>query len=299
VDVTARHFTYKASIASSLEQGDLLARTPELEAALQSVHRHYVKPDYQHFLVLSQTCDLVQRDGRQTCKAPYVSLAAVRPLHVVLQRELASNQQDTFERRLGACSDSKRQKLVDFMRKLLNNNHGEYFYLEAEPGLGFSDACCAFLRLSVALRAADHYQTLLAARRLALAEVFQAKLGWLVGNLYSRVGTPDWVPDSLTKDAFEDKVSRIVGEVAEWVSESKLKEARKAAREAHLDVETAPTTELRRLLDSASAPRKKQLVIQAVLRVVAAHTSASTARGDTSLARLLEMDPDISSLLKG
>jgi len=37
-----------------------------------------------------------------------------------------------------------------------------------------------------------HYDALIDARRGRLAPDFQAKFGWLVGNLYSRAATPDW-----------------------------------------------------------------------------------------------------------
>jgi hypothetical protein len=50
---------------------------------------------------------------------------------------------------------------------------------------------CVFLRLSVALRI-DHYDVCLSSKVAQLAGVFQAKIGWMVGNIYSRVGTPDF-----------------------------------------------------------------------------------------------------------
>ena len=47
-----------------------------------------------------------------------------------------------------------------------------------------------FLALSVALRI-SHYDACIGAKVAQLDDVFQAKVGWLTGNLYSRVGTPD------------------------------------------------------------------------------------------------------------
>ena len=39
---------------------------------------------------------------------------------------------------------------------------------------------------------AKHYDVLRKARRRGLKDEFRSKLGWLVGNLYSRIGTTDW-----------------------------------------------------------------------------------------------------------
>ena len=49
---------------------------------------------------------------------------------------------------------------------------------------------CVFLALSIAMKA-DHYDTLLSSKVAQLDEIFAAKLGWLVGNQYSRIATPD------------------------------------------------------------------------------------------------------------
>ena len=51
---------------------------------------------------------------------------------------------------------------------------------------------CALLRRPAVLSLVDNYEGLVAARTLTLNEEFRAKLGWLVGNIYSRVATRDW-----------------------------------------------------------------------------------------------------------
>ena len=45
--------------------------------------------------------------------------------------------------------------------------------------------------MSIALKAAAHYDVCLKAKIAQLDHVFAAKVGWLTGNLYSRVATPD------------------------------------------------------------------------------------------------------------
>ena len=51
----------------------------------------------------------------------------------------------------------------------------------------------AYLKVSIALKSELHYDACLDAKRLELSDEFKAKLGWLVGELYSRVGTTDWL----------------------------------------------------------------------------------------------------------
>ncbi len=49
-----------------------------------------------------------------------------------------------------------------------------------------------YLKVSIALKSGEHYDECLKAKKIELADEFKAKLGWLVGNMYSRVGTTDW-----------------------------------------------------------------------------------------------------------
>jgi hypothetical protein len=85
------HFTYNHELSSGeLCQGDVLKRTPELDELLKEVHPHFHrKADYKYFIVLTQSCDLVIRAGGR-CKAPYITIAAVRPVSTILGRQIES-----------------------------------------------------------------------------------------------------------------------------------------------------------------------------------------------------------------
>lgn len=50
----------------------------------------------------------------------------------------------------------------------------------------------AYLKVSIPLKSGEHYDKCLKAKRIELADEFKAKLGWLIGDMYSRVGTTDW-----------------------------------------------------------------------------------------------------------
>ena len=102
------HFTYVDNYKrDDLRQGDLLRITDDLSSVLKKYHPHYLKSDYTYFLVLSQSCDLVRREGRP-CNANYISLAAVRLFDVVIKREVQSIQKEEFEKKAGICRLNKR-----------------------------------------------------------------------------------------------------------------------------------------------------------------------------------------------
>lgn len=196
------HFTYDPLDRTTLSQGDILSRTQGVDALLREVHPHYHRAsDYKFLTILTQSCDLVRRNGR--CATRYLTIAAVRPMSAALKREVETLQYHEVERKLGFCDKSRQEKLVQFMQRLLNNNESRYFYYHREPNHGFDEDCCAFLQLSVAVKSELHYETLLDAKLLQLKEAFQHKLGNLVGSMYSRVGTEDWLPHQCNKDRWE------------------------------------------------------------------------------------------------
>jgi hypothetical protein len=287
------HFTYGPPDLD-LCQGDLLRKTDAVQALLQDVHPHYAKEDYSHLLVLTQSCDLVRRAGE--CGARYVSLAAVRPLSLILERKI-DEFQDPFAKEAGVCAkggsqSSIKRKLQELLGRLLNNNEPEFFYLEPDRDRGLTEPSCAFLQLSIAVRARQHYATLLEARMLALSPVFQAKLGWLVGHMYSRVGTPDWVTPPYTRSQFDKRVDTILGEVTRWVDDDRLELARERRPE------NATREELQKHIQQVAVPKRKDLVLDAVMTVVqrAELVAAEDAEG---FRLLLSNDPVLSSLLRG
>lgn len=186
------HFTYTEDVDSkTLKQGDLLIRTPELVSVLKEFHAYFAKDHYTHFLVLTQSCDLQQRPKT---KSSYITLSAVQPLSNLISRFVEDLPNTTKFQNEIYCSSSNKGKLVDQIRKVLDNTYPGYFFLKAEPERDLKHDSCAFLELSVPIRSDRHYETCTAAKRLELSEEFRAKLGWLVGDLFSRVGTKDYAP---------------------------------------------------------------------------------------------------------
>lgn len=195
------HFTYETPDKTQLFQGDLLNRSPEMDRLLEDNHPiYFAKEDYKFFIILTQSCDLALRNG--TCNTKYINIAPARPLNIVIKNIILKYQYDDVEQKLGFISEKRKQKIYDFMERLFNNNEHDYFFLYREPNLELDDEHCAFLRLSIAVRS-ESYATLVQSKFLQIKEPYRSKLGFLVGNLYSRVATEDWLPKRCTKIRFK------------------------------------------------------------------------------------------------
>ncbi|MCG7931485.1 MAG: hypothetical protein N0E44_15720 [Candidatus Thiodiazotropha lotti] len=183
------HWTYTDfDNSSDLEQGDILFPTKELSGLFEEVHPHFCDSKYLAFLVTTQTCDLVRRKNR--AKANYISIATVRPLSQVSLKLISNTVTPVAP---GRFPKSEKLKAKQLFERIFNQNEQSLglFYLHEDADLSIGEGAVALLRVTIAVKA-EHYDRLLEARVGRLQPAFQAKLGWLLGNLYNRPATPDW-----------------------------------------------------------------------------------------------------------
>lgn len=174
---------------SSLCQGDVISRSQEVEARISEAHQYYASaPDYTHFVVITQSCDLVRRRGN--FNAPYITIAAAKPFKKTIKDFLGGQQKNVDGSSFSYVSASVLGKAKQLIERHINNTEPEFFFLPSSGHPDIPEDLVVFLRLTIALRK-DHYDALATAKIAELADVFQAKLGWLKGNIYSRVATPD------------------------------------------------------------------------------------------------------------
>ncbi|MGI2336830.1 MAG: hypothetical protein ACRKGH_09380 [Dehalogenimonas sp.] len=136
-----------------------------------------------------------------------------------MERYLEGIRYSSTEKTYGICGRSRYNTAADFLNKLLNNNVPEYFYLETEDSLGISEPYVAFLKLPISLKM-ESYDTYLKAKVAQLTQVFRAKLGWLTGNIYSRVATEDWVPTVVDQPLFEERIERTLRDNSFWADDN-------------------------------------------------------------------------------
>lgn len=185
------HFTYNETLdETNLCQGDVLSITDELKSVLEQHHPYFTKDHYKYFIVITQTCDLVRRNKGQ-CNSPYITLAAVRTYDDFITRVSTRFGVKDINGFL-LLEKKNSDAFVQLIERLYNNNESEYFFLAKDSDVGLDESMVAFLKVSFALKSNLHYDKCLAAKRIELSDDFKAKLGWLVGQMYSRVGTKDW-----------------------------------------------------------------------------------------------------------
>lgn len=185
------HFTYKKdSERNSLCQGDLLEITDELRAVLKDVYPYFLNEQYKYFMVLTQSCDLVRRGEK--CKTPYITLAAVRSFDEVFEKLLIKNKCVEDVNGFLLMDNKNWVRAYQLLERIYNNTESDYFFFYKDDLLGLPNSMVASLKVSITLKSELHYEKCLSAKILELSDEFKAKLGWLVGNIYSRVGTTDW-----------------------------------------------------------------------------------------------------------
>lgn len=252
----ASHYIYSDKTdTSNLNQGDVLRRSDELVSLLSEIHPHYASHEsYKYFLVLTQSCDLVRRDGSSNAK--YISLAAVRPIEDALMRE-AKTHQDWWQEPKKVLDSKAFTRMQMFVESLLDNNQAGYFYLHEDSAAGLYGRNCAFLALSIALRA-QHYDLCLRAKIAQLQESFQAKLGWLVGNMYGRVGTSEW-DEHYGDGSVGREANQLLGKTFVRMDADLMRAGLAELKEAKSLEEYAPDEIYEHILHKKIVPKDRQL----------------------------------------
>lgn len=184
------HWTYgDFGAADDLFQGDIISRSNELVGMLRGVFPYFCDERYIGFLVTTQSCDLVRR-GTNPCKAKYISLAVIREVRPLLP-EMLEELCGTGVR--GIYKKESRFVAEQLLVRIINQNEQArgVFYLHPDADAGIATPSVALLRVTFSLRR-QHYDLLMDSRCGRMQGEFANKLGWLSGNLFSRVATPDW-----------------------------------------------------------------------------------------------------------
>jgi hypothetical protein len=208
---------------SVLQQGDLLIKNEKLASTIRTAHPYYADADdYTHFIVLTQSCDLVRRDGKKTPKSRYITVAAVRPFSIVLDRQLPKASLRLIDG-IQVCDVTKERIIKNFLENALHNTVEGFFFIRKKSHPAVNEDVCAFLALSIALRA-EHYDNCLQAKVAQVTDIFAAKIGWAVGNMYSRVGTPDIEEHERDAEAYKKAFyEESLGSKALWLSNVQYK----------------------------------------------------------------------------
>lgn len=256
------HWTYAQVESDDLSQGDILAPTPELRQILDHVHPYFSDEKYMGFMITTQSCDLVRRPPAP--KAQYINISSIRSLKEIGPRLLRSAVKSA-----GPCvfyrSDKARAK--DLFSRIFNQNEQSLglFYLHPSPELNLGDPAVALLRVTISLKA-EHYDALLRARVGTLSAEFRAKLGWLVGNLYSRAATRDWQDTRQGAIVFDELLAAYTddSEHVQWVDDVLIESALRGG----VDLSAQPPEEVRQILEPYRPPTARQKLEEEAGRLI-------------------------------
>ncbi len=259
------HWTYTPfEEENDLEQGDILKPSPELMELFADVHHHFVDDKYVGFMIATQSCDLVLRGGE--AKAPYISLAVIRPLDNVIHKLIAKVSKPI---KPGVFLKSSKSGANELLSRIFNQNEQSIgvFFLHEDVDSGIAEPSVALLRVSVAFKS-KHYEVLRRARVGRLTAEFRAKLGWLLGNLYARPATRDWsevvggaekLKELMTKFVSE----QIPGRGPKWIDDVLIEEAKKKG----INVNETTLDELEQLRPKSRHERSLDEIREELIRV--------------------------------
>lgn len=286
---------YKTEATPLLEQGDLIPRSaPVIDQVLRQYHRYHVeKPANEMFAVLTQSCDLVKHNGKP--KTRYIALAPLRPLRLILQREFKDFLVETPGGLYVLGSIDTQGRYDDFLAKLINNNDSRYFFVPQRPDLQIAEDMCVMLPLSMSIRV-EHYDACLEGRVAQLTDLFQAKLGWLLGQQFSRVGTPDWTPEGLSA-----KVNSVSERALSWLPDHQFAQLKTAVRKFEQDnpgveLNEDVFAEMRKALKS-----KRDMLITSVIDVLVKFEKLPKPPNPEvfKIRKELQRDPTVASYFPG
>lgn len=212
------HWTYNTTVLdkdTDICQGDILEPNEALLQLFNEVHPHFTDKKYRGFLVITQSCDTVRRPEKgNKCSATHINLCVIRTLQDIIK--------DSLKEQFGYLApgiyvqELKRTASM-LIERIVNQNENSLglFYLHPDGDVGIAVHSVAILRVAIAVRATEHYKTIQDARTGRLSKEFQPKLGWMVGNLFSRVGVTDWKDNA-------DEEKKVINEILSFTREKPI-----------------------------------------------------------------------------
>ena len=218
-------------LGQGLQQGDIIAKSAAVVGVLEKAFPDEALAKASAFIILTQSCDLFRR-GKKSCRAKYVNLATISPLEdnlFMLLDDICDKVCLEAEKPISGLYLLKdKNKAEQFIERVLNQTEERrgLFYLPplAEAGIGVHSI--VNLQVNAPVRI-EHYDFLISNAKGRLGIEYQHRLGWLVGNLFSRVALPEF--DKSEKDRIiKEMLTPEEGEAGPfWVSRDSIAEAQR------------------------------------------------------------------------
>jgi len=290
------HWTYvDFNNNDDLQQGDILRPTVELREVFEEVHPHFLNDKYTAFLLTTQSCDLVIRN-KSLPNNRYLNIAVIRPIESVIYKLLPLVCHEVIE---GVYLRESKQNAHALLERVFNQNEQALglYYLHKDNDAGITSPSVALLRVAVTLKI-KHYNILKRARVGRLSNEFSNKLGWLIGNLYSRIGTQDWSDPKSRSKELRKMIDEIINENESdltplWIQESWLN----AAKENGVEIQQLTKQSILSEINQYKPKPPKLVAIEHVRRIISDVDVIEEEKLDRILKRL-ENDELFSMVFK-
>lgn len=281
---------------STLMKGDLLEKTEFLERVLEKeyVGTNKLLLDSEYFVVLTQSCDLVRL--KKNPKSPFITIASVQHLESALNDHTSKIKDQNIDSQLNICNLSYRTQTLQYLERLLNNSEKSHYCLPVECHSNFSKDYCIVLNLSVAI-SSEYYNRCLEAKIGQMEEIFAAKLGWMAGNQFSRVATPDideLIDNTKGGSSFKSVfMERVFSSATIWLSTHQIKELKKLIKHSKVSSPISTIT----LMDLANkVPSNYSLAINRVFELLSNEKIIDEVQSD-KVKKALYVDKNLRNLV--
>ncbi|MDA3814449.1 MAG: hypothetical protein PF570_09400 [Candidatus Cloacimonetes bacterium] len=127
-----------------------------------------------------------------------------------------------------------------------------------DTGLKINNHLVALLKESFSINSNSIDHSVLQEYKIAeLNENFRAKLGWLIGDMYARVATKDYIPEIISKEEFGKEVNKTLEKSIIWLDDKKINSGDKQLRN---DLDKLAQDNIRKRLDEIHIPSSKEKI---------------------------------------
>lgn len=262
-------FFYSTEInLNVLNQGDLIQLTNDIKGLIES-NEIKINPKAKYLIILTHTCDIVHD------KSKYITFTPVIFLEDFIQELIEESMKKEIERKGQVLSIKKKLTICDKILRLANNNLSEYFFLIMNTGREINNHLVALLKESFSINSKSIDHSILKDKDAKVAELnenFRAKLGWLIGDMYARVATKDYIPEAISKEDFVKEVDQTLEKSVLWIEGKKIDSGERKLRE---DIDSLDQDNIREYLNNIHIPSNEEKIKNLILEKLST-TSLST-----------------------
>ncbi|MGD0280558.1 MAG: hypothetical protein ABSC11_14825 [Smithella sp.] len=207
-----------------LQQGDLIKKNEEIKKLAVDEIGICNDDNIVAYIITSQSCDLFTRNGK--IKTDFINLSIIKDFEVILEQILNKENNKIID---NVFLEKDRDRSKELISRIINQNEKDHglFYLHANMDkTKIAQSAIVLLRNNFSVNS-EYYDLIKKHRIGRIMPEFRNKLGWMIGYLYSRIGTDDWEDDSNLKKEMLDLIKGLLkNKKYKWINDKEYKNAK-------------------------------------------------------------------------